>query len=298
MKRLFSRASDPLISRSKSRVPRGELWLGADLFARADLENDLEGHLRLLDRLGHDILSLSISNDTALNPSTDYRYFDIAALKQAQAIGRAPLVVVIDGPFQRVISQKGLVEILTRWHRDKREFAEAYRKACVQATELVKRCLDHSVAAVVMADDLAGERSSIMNPKDIQGFFLPFYTQLISQIHKTDTKALFHSCGDIRALITMIASSGFDGLAAIQDRTNDLISVQKKYRPLAIVMGGIDADILQVDEITPLDRDRFLKRIRALSESDDFVLGSCCGLYSGDFLERIQQLYQLADTIG
>jgi hypothetical protein len=288
----------PFISRSNGRVPRGELWLGADLFAKAGLDNDLEGHFRMVDRLGQDLLSLSISNDKSFNRSTGYRYFNLAALKQAQTIGHASLVVVIDGPFQTLISETGLVDALTRWHRDKKEFAEAYRKACARVDDLVKQCLDHSIAAIAIADDLAGERSAIVNPKDIQSFFLPFYTQTVSQIHQANATALFHSCGDIRALIPMIALSGFDGLAAIQDRINDLISITEQYRALSIVTAGIDADILEADAISTSARDRFLKRIRALCASDGFVLGSCCGLYSGDFLERIHDLYRLVEPIG
>ncbi len=287
----------PRIARANGRVPRGELWLGADLFAKAGLENNLEGHFRMVDRLGQDLLALSISYDARLNRSTGYRYFTVSALKQAQTSARV-LLVVIDGPFQTLISENGLVDTLTRWRREKQAFSQAYQKACTRVTDLVQQCLDHSIAAVVFAEDLASERSAIANPKEIESVFLPFYTQTVSRIHQANAKALFHSCGCVRSLIPMIESSGFDGLAAIQDRTNDLIAIQEQYPALGIAMAGIDADILEADAISASLRERFCKRIRALCVSDGFILGSCCGLYSGNFLKRIQELYRLAEPIG
>jgi len=40
--------------RSPNRLPRGELWLGTDLLRKADLEDNLEGLLALVKRLGQD----------------------------------------------------------------------------------------------------------------------------------------------------------------------------------------------------------------------------------------------------
>jgi uroporphyrinogen decarboxylase len=252
----------------------------------------------MLDRLGQDLLSLSISNSSALDESTGYRYFSIAQIKQARIADRVCLAAVIDGAFQRVFRETGLVNILARWHRGRSAFAQEYRKACVEVTDLLRRCLDLSVAAVVIADDLAGERSPIIRPEDISGFFLPFYTRVVSEIHEANATALFHSCGNIRALIPMTVLSGFDGLAAIQDRTNDLVSIKEEYRALSIAFSGIDGEILAAPKNTASELDAFGERIRALGASGRFVLGSSCGLYSGDFLERIQELYRLVDATG
>ena len=141
------------------------------------------------------------------------------------------------------------MKILTEWKREKHEFAKEYEKERAEIDILIKRCLELSVDAVIIADDLAGERSTFVDPHDIQDLFSPFYTQVVSEIHSRHSYALFHSCGNITMLIPQLVSYGFDGLAAIQHRTNDLISIKEKYGSSLTLMAGIDAEILEGPEM-------------------------------------------------
>ena len=61
--------------RFTGRLPRGELWLGTGLLKKANLEDNLEGHLALIKHLGQDILCLPLSNDISMNETLGYRYF-------------------------------------------------------------------------------------------------------------------------------------------------------------------------------------------------------------------------------
>jgi hypothetical protein len=88
---------------------------------------------------------------------------------------------------------------------------------------------------------------------------------------------------------------GFDGLAAVQHRANDLISIRGKYGSALTLMGGIDAEILGAGEISSSSLKEYERLIRHFSEGGGFILCSSSGLYSGDFLERLQELYRIAD---
>ena len=270
-------------------LPRGELWLGTDLFKKANLEDNLEGHLALIKRLGQDILCLPISNDLSINKVQGYRYFSLKELDEASKVTDLFLMALIEGPFQRLVGKKGLMKILSEWKREKHEFGKECNKERAEVDILIKRCLELSVDAVIIADDLAGERSPFVDPNEIQDLFSSYYTQMVSEIHSRHSYALFHSCGNITLLIPQLVSYGFDGLAAIQHRTNDLISVKEKYGSCLTLMAGIEAEILEAGEMSLSGLKEFKRLLKSLTPGGGFVLCSCSGLYSVDFLERIQE---------
>jgi uroporphyrinogen-III decarboxylase len=283
--------------RPPGRIPRGEIWLGADLLKKANLENNLRGHLALVRRLGQDILSLPLSNEISMNKASQYRYFSLKELEEASTIGELFLMALIDGPFQRLAEKKGLMKLLTEWKRQTQEVTREYEKEQAEVDILIKQCLEVSVDAVIIADDLAGERSTLVDPHDIRDLFSSFYTQVVSEIHASHSYALFHSCGNITALIPQLVSYGFDGLAAIQHRANDLISVKEKYGSSLTLMAGIDAEILEAGKMSLFDLKEYERLVRCLIPGGGFIICSSSGLYSGDFIKRIKELYRIADEL-
>ena len=283
--------------RFTGRLPKGELWLGTDLLKKANLQDNLKGHLALIKCLGQDILCLPLSTEISMNKALGYRYFSLKEFKEASRMCDLFLIALIDGPFQRLVEKKGLMHVLTGWKREKHEFAKAYEKERAEVDMLIKRCLELSVDAVTIADDVAGERSPFLAPDDIQGLFSPFYAQAVSEIHGGYSYAMFHSCGNITRLIPQLVSYGFDGLAALQHRANDLISIKEKYGSTLTLMAGIEAEILEAGKMSLSGLKEYERIVRSLSPGGGFIISSCSGLYSGDFLERIQELYRIADEL-
>jgi len=79
----FDTVKKVLEHQSPNRLPRGELRLGTDLLRKANLGDNLEGHLALVRRLGQDILSFPISDDISMDKSFGYRYFNFKEFEEA-----------------------------------------------------------------------------------------------------------------------------------------------------------------------------------------------------------------------
>jgi hypothetical protein len=283
--------------RSPSRTPRGELWLGTDLLNMAHLEDTLEGHRQLIKRLGQDIICLPLSHTQAMNKNLGYRYFNLEELKEASNIDDLFVIAVIDGPFQRLVEKRGLMTVLTGWKQKKHAFATTYEQEGVAVDALIQQCLMLSIHAIIIADDIAGERAPFIDPYDIQDLFSSFYIQAISEIHSRHKYALLHSCGNISTLIPSLVSYGFDGLAAVQHRTNDLISIKERYGSSLTVMGGIDGNLLTAENQSVSSLKEYERLVRSLAPGGGFIICSSSGLYSGDFLARVQKLYRIADEV-
>ena len=282
--------------RSPSPPPRGELWLGTELLKKANLEDTLEGHRALIKLLGQDILCLPISTERKMNEALGYRYFDVQALAEASGIDDLFVMALIDGPFQRLAEKRGLMNVLTGWRRERHGFKKTYEQERTSVDLLIRESLELPIGAVVVADDVAGERAPFMGPDDLQELCSSFYNQAVSEIHSGHAYALLHSCGNITRLIPHLVSYGFDGLAAIQHRTNDLIALKKLYGSSLTFMAGIEAEVLEAEELSSPDREEYEKIIRTLAPEGGFIICSCSGLYSGAFLERVRELYRIADT--
>jgi uroporphyrinogen-III decarboxylase len=283
--------------RFAERIPRGELWLGTDLLKKARLEDSLDGHLSLIKRLDHDILCLPLSTTRDVNKTLGYRYFTLKDLEKASQMDDVFVMAIIDGPFQRLVEKRGLMKVLSGWTRERDEVTAAYERERAGVDMLIKQCLEQSVDAVVIADDVAGERSLFVAPEEMHGLFSPFYAEAVSEIHSAHAYALLHSCGNITMFVPYLVSYGFDGLAAIQHRANDLFSLKGQYGSRLILMAGIEAEMLEAGEMSLSMVEEYQRLIRSLVADGGFILCSSSGLNSGDFLERIQELYQIADKL-
>jgi hypothetical protein len=290
------RANAAFDHRLTGNLPKGELWLGTELLKRAGLEDNTEGHLVLIRRLNQDIACFPVSHEPRVNKVLGYRYFPVAAFQEASEISDCFLAALIDGPFQRLVEKRGLMKTLTGWVQEREGFLKAYGEEQRGVHNLLRRCLEQPVHAVIIADDLAGDAAPFLDPRHIQDFSSSFYAKAVNEIREAHAYALFHSCGNITRLIPQLLSYGFDGLAAVQHRVNDLVSLKEQYGTRLTFMAGIEADLLQATELPRSGIDEFRGLIHSLALGGGLILSSCCGLYSGDFLERITAIYEIADS--
>ncbi|MCG6878112.1 MAG: hypothetical protein LJE96_03030 [Deltaproteobacteria bacterium] len=276
-------------------IPKGELWLGADIIQMAGYEDSLEGRIRLVKHLEQDMLCLPTDRNSYRHKMLGYRYFTVSAIQEALAATDLFVMAVIDGPFQRLVEKEGLMAVFAGWVQDRENVLKAYKNEQKHVLHLLEDCLAHAVHGVVIADDLAGNTDTFLDPVEIEQYFSHFYIHAVSQIHSENAFALFHSCGNISKLIPQLMSHGFDGLAAVQDRTNDLLRLKTKHGSQLVLMAGIEGEILAQNRLSLSGLEELKKRCRFLARNGGFILSSACGLYSGEFLERIEKIYNMID---
>ena len=161
-----------------TRIPKGELWLGAELFKIAKLEDNLQGHIELIERLGQNLICLPISNEVTINRTLGYQYFTINDLTEASQITDLFLIAILDGPFQQLTEKYGLMKLLTGWMRERDMIIEQYKQEEKKFQKLLAQVLEAHIDAVVIAEDLAGEQGPLLNPDEIQEYFSDFYAQV------------------------------------------------------------------------------------------------------------------------
>lgn len=277
-------------------IPKGELWLGTDLLKQAGYDDTLENHYRMAEQLGQDMICLPIADGPKEHPALGYRYFQSAELAQAVKTGHQFVAAVVDGPFQTIVNQMGLMELFMSWARNRQDIIKAYEIEQEKTLDLISKCLAKGAMAIVITDDFAADQGPLINPKDIDTLCTPFYRQAVDEIHSADKYTLLHSCGKIIQLTELFKAWNIDGLAAVQHNANNLVDLHKLMGPNRVIMAGLDAELLE--DNPPMKKvDEFKEMIESFKSTGGLILSSACGLYSGRFLERITTCYQMADHI-
>ncbi len=296
MNTAIERVKTAFAHKYQNHVVRGELWLGKQPFKEVCINDDLEGHIRLRNRLGMDIFFLPLRVPDFFPPDMEYRRFGLDEVEEA--VGKSDLFIgiIVDGPFQRLVGKKGLMPFLTGLKENEQVTIRSFEQEAEHVEVVISRCLELNVGAVVVADDLAYQQSTYISPDHTAKLIVPVYSRVISMIHSSGAYALFHSCGNITALIPHLITCGFDGLAACQNQCLDLVSIKRIYGAQLTILAGIDADLLEATSLAPYQKGEFGTRIMSLSKEGGFILSSSCGLYAPKAVERLQELYDIAEA--
>jgi hypothetical protein len=275
------------------RLPRGEFWLGSDIFRRTgfDREDSLLAHIELCRGLGMDFLSLPI--EVPRQRKANYRRFGQDEVEVAVATSGLFTCVVIDGPFQQSAERPGDLSVLSARCED--SSSARLREMASTIEETIAASVKRGVSSVVIADDIAYQRSTYASPQALRKCLFPLYSRLVDRIHGGGAYALFHSDGNIASLIPDLISSGFDGLAGCEPECLDLASLKETYGSQITFMTGIRAEFLEPASPTSAQRETLLSEARVLAQSGGFVLCSACGLNSWEAVESLKTLYAWID---
>jgi uroporphyrinogen decarboxylase len=149
----------------------------------------------------------------------------------------------------------------------------------------------------VIADDIAYQRSTYASPRALKEHLFPIYSRLVAGIHKGGAYALFHSDGNITALIPDLMSCGFEGLAGCEPECLDLISLKEKHGSHLTFMTGLSAELLETASPTSAQKEGLLAEVQALADGGGFILCSACGLNSEAAVESLKTLYAWIDEV-
>lgn len=140
---------------------------------------------------------------------------------------------------------------------------------------VVEKCAAHKgVGAILYAEDLAFNTSTMMSTAWIRQNLIPRYKRMADACHKHDKPFLFHSCGQIDAIMEdLIETVGIDARHSFQDNIEPVEEVYKKYGGRISIMGGVDVDLLARGTVEDV-RKRTRQILEACAPGGGFIMGS------------------------
>lgn len=157
------------------------------------------------------------------------------------------------GVFENVRRLMGLVPLSYALYDDEPFAAEVFGRVGEAIYGSLKATFDHAdlrnACAVIMGDDLAAGRGTIVSPEVYRRHVFPWMKMAIDLAHRHGFPFGLHSCGDNEPIMEDLIDMGLDARHSFQDNVMPVQDFKRKYGDRVAVLGGIDMHKLATMEL-------------------------------------------------
>ncbi|MDW7712120.1 MAG: uroporphyrinogen decarboxylase family protein [Deferrisomatales bacterium] len=154
---------------------------------------------------------------------------------------------------------------------------------------------------VIQGGDLAGQKTTLMSPKDYREFIKPRQARVVEFLRKrTSAKIFWHSCGAVSSLVPDFIEVGIDILNPVQVRAHnmDAESLKERFGKDMVFWGGIDSQhLLPTGTVEEVDGE-VRRVVRALGPGGGLVLCAVHNIQADVPPENVLALYDGARRWG
>lgn len=148
----------------------------------------------------------------------------------------------VDGVLTRVCETRGWTEALRMTASEPDALAAQLDEALHDALVTVRDALEAGADAVLIADDLAGPAGPLLSPDFALDALIPCYQRLARAASTGGLPAIFHSDGEIRALLPALSRAGFSAVHFAGLGAEAFAAAARAARGVELaVLGGIAA---------------------------------------------------------
>lgn len=126
-------------------------------------------------------------------------------------------------------------ELMDAW-LEARNQAELRRVACIADPEVIPVALTY--------DDIAYKTSTHVSPAWLRRYWLPRLKRLNAAWHERGTRCIFHSDGNLWAVLDDLIAAGIDGINPIEVQAGMTVRALRAKYPKLVLTGGIDVSEL------------------------------------------------------
>lgn len=264
-----------------SRLPRGELFFTKtflDTIFPESSQNYSEQLTSAAQLLGLSLVGVDLNKEWSRSLLREGAY---GGLREYFTVG------YVNGPVSRAIEQLGFKQAMISIKKDRTSFFQVASSLFEDIQELCRIAKKNDISAMLLPDDIAGNKGLYFSKNDFDAVILPLYKQIVSEIKGNDLFAFFHSDGDTRSIIEPLIKAGYDCIHPIDTQAGlDLYELKSTYKNMVSFMGHID--------IVTWDNEQISREISEAEKSfkgGGLILGSTCGLSMKTVSKKLSVLY-------
>jgi hypothetical protein len=279
LEKLLLLIADP----SKPVFLRGEVWVAREVLAAVGFSQDPKGLVELASTVGADICFFPWSQP--------WMFSDLKEMVELSHGAGMGCGVTMDGPFQRLSREKGLLPILKELGRGSRTLQSHLAKETESIAEGLKLTKDSGIDLVVIGDDIAYGSGLYFSPALFRELLVPSYRILANQISKTISVWGWHSDGDVSTILPDLVDCGFR-FFSLESESVDLLNFKRTYGNRVTLIGGIRTAWLTQEGFDLTKQKEYREEIKTYGKEGGLILSSSCGLYHPNFLHALKEIYQ------
>jgi len=179
---------------------------------------------------------------------------------------------------------------------------EFIKKVIEFQTELLLRHLnaimESGVEVVVGADDLGQKTGPLMRPEQLEKLFGDSYRRISEAVHRQKKKLLWHTDGNVYALLEKFVEWGFDGVVSLEPTAGmELVKVREQVGHKLVLMGNLDISYLLIRGSKEEVEDTVKKAIKDAAKGGGYILSPCNSHSAIDWL-RLKWMLDAAHKYG
>jgi uroporphyrinogen-III decarboxylase len=273
---------------SLSRLPRGELFFSRkflDVFF-PDFQGDYVGQVASAAQLlGLSVVGVDLNEEWSRSLLREGNY---GRLREYFTVG------YINGPVLRAIAQLGFRQTMVCIKKDQQTLLDVASRLLKDVEEKCRLARKNDLSAVLLADDIAGNRGLLFSYNDFATAILPLYRQIAGTIRSNGLHAFFHSDGATKAIIEPLIEAGYDCIHPIDNQAGlNLDELKNTFENKVSFMGHIDIITWNDERIA-----QEVNSAETMFKEGGLILGSTCGLSMKTVSNKLSALYPQWQTRG
>ena len=204
--------------------------------------------------------------------------------------------MTIDGPFQRLSQEKGLLPILQELGKTSRTLQSQLATETGIIAESLRLTGGTGFDLIVIGDDIAYTAGLYFSPLLFRELLIPFYRILTSQLSKTTSVLGWHSDGNVSMILPDLVDCGFR-FFSLESECVDLLNFKRTYGKQITLIGGIRTAWFTQEGSDPTKQKEYLEEIKASLREGGLILSSSCGLFNSKSLPILREIYQGVDNL-
>jgi len=164
--------------------------------------------------------------------------------------------------------------------------------------ERVFQAAEGTIDIFFLGDDMGTQTGLWVSPKMYRRYFKERFRKYIELAHRYGMKTMYHSCGNVTALIPDFIDCGLDVLQSLQPAAMDLERLKREYGKDLAFQGGIDIQEVMPKGTPAQVREHVKERVKMLGEGGGYIFGTAHNLLPDVPTENAVALFEAYKEFG
>jgi uroporphyrinogen decarboxylase len=142
--------------------------------------------------------------------------------------------------FERLHALRGMAEAFADLHEHPAEVRRLLDRLAEYLLVFLRGWAALGADAVFITDDWGSQTGLMISPAMWRQVFKPYYAAIFAEVHRLGMDVIFHSCGNVMAIVADLIEAGVDVLDPIQPGPMDLARLAREFGGRVSFAGGID----------------------------------------------------------
>jgi uroporphyrinogen decarboxylase len=158
---------------------------------------------------------------------------------------------------------------------------------------LYRRAVQLGAELLVLGEDAGHRGGPMISPGMWREHVMPYHRQITGAL---DAPVLWHSDGDVEALLPMAAEAGFVGVHGLEPASGVDLARVRRAHPELVLVGNVDVGVLSRKD--PAEVRAEVARCVDQGGRRGYMIATCNSIYPGMRFEAVAELFRSEEELG